>query len=90
MGRSILACDSPAGEGECAGESGFRAAEREVMRRVAELRREEGLTQQGLALRCGMKPSNYCRLENGHGNPSLETLDRIARGLGRRLRIDFV
>ena len=51
---------------------------------------EEGLTQQELAERCGMKASNLCRLENGNGNPSVATLEKIARGLGRRLEISFV
>lgn len=67
-----------------------QSAERDVMRRIVEARMEEGLTQQELAERCGMKASNLCRLENGNGNPSVATLERIARGLGRRLEISFV
>lgn len=67
-----------------------QAAEREVMHRVVEARMEEGLTQAELAERCGMKAANLCRLENGNGNPSVATLDRIARGLGRRLEVAFV
>ena len=60
------------------------------MRRIVEARMEEGLTQQELAERCGMKASNLCRLENGNGNPSVATLEKIARGLGRRLEVSFV
>lgn len=67
-----------------------QSAERDVMRRIVEARMEEGLTQQELAERCGMKASNLCRLENGNGNPSVATLEKIARGLGRRLEISFV
>ena len=37
-----------------------------------------------------MRPSNLCRIETGNGNPSLTTLKRIAKGLGRKLVIDFV
>ena len=66
-----------------------QAAEREVMRRVVEARIEEGMTQAELAEQCGMKAANLCRLENGNGNPSVATLERIARGLGRKLVIDF-
>ena len=48
------------------------------------------LTQAELAEACGMKPANLCRLENGNGNPSVATLSKIARGLGRKLQISFV
>ena len=64
--------------------------ERKVMRRIVEARIAEGMTQAELAEACGMKPANLCRLENGNGNPSVATLSRIARGLGRRLEINFV
>ena len=67
-----------------------QSAERDVMRRIVEARMEEGLTQQELAERCGMRPSNLCRLENGNGNPSVATLEKIARGLGKKLEINFV
>lgn len=65
-------------------------AEREIMRQIVEARIEEGLSQQELASKCGMKPANLCRLENGNGNPSVATLARIAKGLGRKLEINFV
>lgn len=67
-----------------------QAPERELMRRIVEARMEEGLSQQELADRCGMKASNLCRLENGNGNPSVATLEKIAKGLGRKLEINFV
>lgn len=64
--------------------------EREVAYCIAEARLEEGLTQKELAERSGLKQSNLCRLENGNSNPSIETLEKVARGLGRRLKISFV
>lgn len=81
---------------ECLGDPAFKeewdaqAPEREIARQIVEARIEDGLTQQELAERCGMRPSNLCRLENGNGNPSVATLKRVARGLGRRLEISFV
>lgn len=62
----------------------------EVARSIVEARLAEGMTQQELASRSGMKASNLCRLENGNGNPSVATLNKIARGLGKRLKISFV
>ncbi len=67
-----------------------RAAERMVAQQIVEARMNEGLSQQELAKRCDMKPANLCRLEGGNGNPSVSTLDRIAHGLGRTLKISFV
>lgn len=67
-----------------------QAAEREVTRRIVEARIAEGMTQAELAKACGMKQANLSRLENGNGNPSVATLNKIARGLGRRLEINFV
>ena len=64
--------------------------EREVIGSIVEARLAAGLSQKELAERCGMKASNLCRLENGNGNPSVATLAKIARGLGKRLRISFV
>ena len=46
-------------------------------------------TQAKLAQACGMKPANLCRLENGNGNPSVATLEKIAHCLGRKLEISF-
>ena len=67
-----------------------QTVERAIMRQIVEARMEQGMTQAELAEACGMKPSNLCRLENGNGNPSIGTLSRIARGLGRKLEINFV
>lgn len=67
-----------------------QAVERDIMSQIVEARMEQGLTQRELAERCGMKASNLCRLENGNGNPSVATLAKIARGLGRKLEIAFV
>ena len=67
-----------------------QSIERAVMQQIVEARLEEGLSQVELAKRCGMKPANLCRLENGNGNPSIATLDRIAQGLGRKLVISFI
>lgn len=64
--------------------------EREVARMIVAARLEEGISQQELAARCGMKASNLCRLESGNGNPSIATLGKIARGLGRTLEVRFV
>lgn len=49
--------------------------------RIQELRRARGETQESLADRLGMLPSNYARIEQGRTNPTVETLHRIATAL---------
>jgi len=53
-------------------------------------RNERNLTQKQLAKICGIRQSNLSRIETGAESPSVRTLGKIARGLGKRLRIQFV
>lgn len=50
--------------------------------RILRIRHELGLSQEELAFRCGMQPSHIGFLERGQRNPTLDTLERIALGLG--------
>lgn len=47
-------------------------------RRIRELRMKQGMTQEKLAECAGIDLSQLSRMENGHGNPKFETLERIA------------
>lgn len=47
-----------------------------------------GLTQKQLADRLGMSQSAIAKLERPGANPTVETLDRVLRAAGTRLRID--
>lgn len=49
--------------------------------RVRQLREEKGYSIQTLADKSGMMRPNLSRLEHGHHQPSLETLERIAEAL---------
>lgn len=55
-----------------------------LRRAIRELRRERGLTQEGLGQRCGMQLAYVGRVERGEINVSWRTLTRIADGLGER------
>ncbi|MCD7957022.1 MAG: helix-turn-helix transcriptional regulator [Lachnospiraceae bacterium] len=61
----------------------------EVISQIIKVRDEQGITQQELANRTGIKQSNISRFEGGNYNPSLEFLTRIARGLGMELHIEL-
>ncbi|HEX8339284.1 MAG TPA: helix-turn-helix transcriptional regulator [Tepidisphaeraceae bacterium] len=51
-------------------------------RRLRELRESAGLTQEGLAARCGLNRTHVYFLEQEHRSPKLETIEKLARGLG--------
>lgn len=63
--------------------------EYEIIRQIILARKELNLTQEELAERSGIKQSNISRLERGTYNPSLSSLKKIAKGLGKELHIDF-
>lgn len=54
----------------------------EFGKRVAEIRRDQGLSQAELAERAGTSQSGISQLEAGLRNPSYEMIVKIAAGLG--------
>lgn len=52
-----------------------------VMREIARIRAEAGLTQGQLAEMCGVSQATMSRVEAGRDNPSLELLKTIAAAL---------
>lgn len=50
--------------------------------RIKEIRKQKGLTQKQLGEKCGMYESQIRKYENGKANPKIETLEKIATGLG--------
>lgn len=52
---------------------------------LSRLRHQRGLTQQQLAAAAGMRQPRIAELEQGLGNPQLETLARIASALGTEI-----
>ena len=47
------------------------------------------LTQKELAERIGLRQSGISRIENGLVSPTVNMLQRIAAGMGKRLCIEF-
>ena len=63
--------------------------EYQIIRVMLNSRAEKSLTQQQLSKITGIPQADISRLENGNANPSLRTLQRLAEGMGMRLKIDF-
>ena len=60
-----------------------------IIQAMIDARKESGLTQKELAARTGIAQADISKLERGNANPSLRTLQRLAAGMGRRLKIEF-
>ncbi|MCR5066757.1 MAG: helix-turn-helix domain-containing protein [Erysipelotrichaceae bacterium] len=63
--------------------------EDQIKRSIVQARIDAGLTQTELAKRAGIRQSNISRIENGTAIPTLQTLNAIARGIGKKLKITF-
>lgn len=67
-------------------EAGFEAFKLGVL--IQELRKEQGLTQEALAEKCGTTKTYISRIENNASDIRLSTLIRIIRdGLGGQLKL---
>jgi len=70
------------------------APEFELLRRMLQARKQAGLTQEEVAERMGTKRSAVARLEStlatGQHSPSIATLQKYAKAVGRKLEIRFV
>lgn len=61
----------------------------EIISQIIELRKEQHMTQADLAKKAGTQKSNISRLESGNYNPSLDLLIKVARCLGKELKIQM-
>jgi ribosome-binding protein aMBF1 (putative translation factor) len=62
----------------------------ELRKKILLLRLDEGLSQEELAARAGMRQSVISRIENGESEPRIETVNKIAKALNRKVKIDLV
>ncbi len=61
-----------------------------VVQAMIDARKSAGITQKELSERTGIAQGDISKLENGSANPSLRTLQRLASGLGMKLKLEFV
>lgn len=65
-------------------------AEFRVIEAMLRARAEAGLTQEALAERMGTTQSAVARLEGGRVSPTVETLRKYAKAVGKRLKVEMV
>ena len=64
--------------------------EMDIIRAMADARIAQNLTQKELAERTGIDQTDISKLERGNANPSLRTLQRLAAGMGMKIKLEFV
>ncbi len=61
-----------------------------IIQAMIDARKAKGITQKELSERTGIAQGDISKLENGNGNPSVRTLQRLANAMGMTLKIEFV
>lgn len=61
-----------------------------IIQAMIDARKLKGITQKELSERTGIAQGDISKLENGNGNSSLKTLQRLARAMGMHLKIEFI
>lgn len=63
--------------------------EYQLKQALIDMRMERNLTQKQLAELTGIHQADISKIENGTANPSLNTLRRLAKGLGKKVKLEF-
>lgn len=63
--------------------------EHTLVRALVEARISAGMTQQELSEKSEIDQAVLSRIESGKANPNIKTLQKVAKGLGKKLVIDF-
>ncbi len=61
----------------------------EVKRALVAARIGQNMTQKDLSERSGIRQSNISRIESGKTSPTLDTLQALAEGMGKKLVVLF-
>ena len=64
--------------------------EYQIQRMLISARIEKNMTQKELAEITGVRQSNISRIEKGACTPTLKTLQELAKGLGKKLKIEMI
>ena len=65
-------------------------AEYQLINAIINARKTTRITQKQLSEKTGIAQSDISKIENGNGNPSLKTIERLSRGMGMNVKVEFV
>ena len=60
-----------------------------IIQAMIDARKTSGMTQKQLSEKTGIAQADISKLENGNANPSLRTLQRLANGMGVKVKLVF-
>ena len=60
-----------------------------IIQAMIDARKSSGLTQKQLSERTGIAQADISKLESGNANPSLKALQRLATGMGMKIKFEF-
>ena len=61
----------------------------QLIKAMLDARAEQNLSQRQLSERTGITQADICKIETGEANPTLQTIKRLAAGLGMSLNLSF-
>jgi len=61
-----------------------------IIQTMIDARKLRGITQKELSEKAGIAQGDISKLENGNGNPSIRTLQRLAAVMDMSLKIEFI
>ncbi len=61
----------------------------QLIRAMLQAREDLNISQRQLSEKTGITQADICKIENGEGNPTLQTMKKLAEGLGMRLDLAF-
>lgn len=64
--------------------------EYDIIQSMINARVQQNMTQKDLAAKTGITQADISRIEKGIRNPSLNTVKKLARGLGMQLKLEFL
>lgn len=60
-----------------------------IGKKIAVIRKQQGITQEQLSKMTGLSQANICRIENGKYNFSIDTIKKIANALNIEFEIKY-
>ena len=64
--------------------------EYDIIQAIIDARKFRHMTQKDLSEATGITQADISRIENGTRNPSLRMVQRLASGMGMRLKLEFI
>lgn len=55
---------------------------KQIIEKIKSLRLKNNMTQSELAIKAGLNPNSYAKIERGERSPSVKTIEKLSKVLG--------